>query len=136
MEINGDCVLDESFARSLTANHHGLKHVRTMRVCDPGTLVKFAIEAAKTRPRTEIPEEKVADEQTSMGICHLLSAMPKHSLTRLEYVLIQIQSWNTNEEALTDFIGYQCTIVRVLTLSVLSVSISALSPTTNFETTA
>ena len=92
MEIDGDCVLDESFARSLTANHHGLKHVRTMRVCDPGTLVKFAIEAAKTRPRTEIPEEKVADEQTSMGICHLLSAMPKHSLTRLEYVLIQSQS--------------------------------------------
>ena len=86
MEVDGDYVRDESFARSLTGNHHGLKHVRTLRIGDPKTLVDIGRKSARTIPRTEFPEEKVVEEQMGRAIGHFLDAMPKHSLTRLEYV--------------------------------------------------
>jgi hypothetical protein len=84
MEINGDYVRDESFARSLTENHHGLKHVRTMRIRDSKTLVDIGINSARTIPSTEYPEEYIVEEQMGRAICHLLDAMSKHSLSRLE----------------------------------------------------
>jgi hypothetical protein len=84
MEIYGDYVLDESFARSLTENHHGLKHVRTLRIRDPKTLMDICELSGRTIPRTLYPEYNIIEEQMGRAICRFLDAMPTHSLTRLE----------------------------------------------------
>ena len=126
MEVDGDYVRDASFARSLTGEHHGLKHVRTLRICDPKTLVDIGIECARTFPRTESPEEEILEEQMARVVCDFLRAMPKHSLTRLEFVPLSYHGRVTNSERLTHCVGYRCTIAGVPASSALSVLVNTL----------
>jgi hypothetical protein len=85
MEVDGDYICDDPFARTLTEKHHGLKHVRTMRIHNPKSITDICTDCAKTLPYTGIPGDMTFEEQTSSGFCNLLNALPKHSLIRLEY---------------------------------------------------
>jgi hypothetical protein len=93
MEVDGDYVCDESFARTLTEDHHGLKHVRTMRIHNPKSFAEMCSECTTTLPYTGIPGDMSFEEQMSRGFCRLLNAIPKHSLIRLEYDSLQLVSW-------------------------------------------
>lgn len=81
MELSGDDLLDDDFRFSLTRHqyHHGLKHVRTLRIVDlddchlRGFCGSIAV------------------------ICHLLNTIPNHSLTGFEYVQQQMVTPQTFE---------------------------------------
>jgi hypothetical protein len=90
MEVDGDYICDDPFARTLTKKHHGLKHVCTMRIHNPKSITDMCTDCAKTLPYTGIPGDVTFEEQTSRGFCRLLNALLKHSLIRLEYVSLQI----------------------------------------------
>lgn len=90
MEVDGDYVCNESFARTLTEGHHGLKHVRTMRISNPKSLTGMCSDCAKTLPYTGISGDMTFEERTSGCFCRLLNTLPKYSLVRLEYVFLQM----------------------------------------------
>jgi hypothetical protein len=90
MEVDGDYVCGETFARTLTRGHHGLKHVRTMRIHNPKSISDLCTDCARTLPYTGIEGDMTFEEQTARGFCRLLNALPKHSLIRLEYVSLQL----------------------------------------------
>jgi hypothetical protein len=88
MEVDGDYVCGEPFARTLTGGHPGLMHVRTMRI--PNSITDMCTDCAKTLPYTGIEGDMSFEEQTARGFCRLLNALPKHSLIRLGYVSLQL----------------------------------------------
>lgn len=73
IEIAGER-LDSRFKKNFNTEHTGLKYIRTLRIKHP------------------LPTFVSAEVKAISALCRLLVAMPKHSLTSLEYVCCTIHS--------------------------------------------